>query len=417
MSEPRQGVFRALANSRNFRIWSAGAIVSNIGAWMQRIAQDWLVLTELTHHDAAAVGLVTALQFLPPLLLFPWTGHAADHLDRRKLLILTQSALGLLALGLGLLTVTGAVRLWHVYVFALLLGCATAFDAPARQTFVGDMVGEGDLANAVAINATSFNASRLVGPAISGLLIAAVGSGTVFLINAASFLAVLVSLMAMRTADLHPAPRPPAEGGRLAAGLRYVAARSDLKALFVMLFLFGSFCLNFTVVISAMSVKTFHLDADGFGLLTSALAVGTVTGAVLAARRERPTLALIAGGLGMFAVANAVAAIAPGEIWFGLILIPVGIAAQTVTTSTVALLQISTDRVMRGRVMALALTLSLGGQPIGSPLSGWIANTAGPRWAMAFSAFVGLVAAGIGLRYILRNRQGLVTEPEESAAG
>src|SRR3984957_12404003 len=181
-----KGTFRSL-NSFNYRVWAGGAIVSNIGTWMQRTAQDWLVLTQLTRHNATAVGVVMALQFGPHLLLLPFTGFAADHLDRRKLLIATQAALGGLALGLGVLTVTGWVQLWHVYVFAFLLGCVTAFDAPARHTFVSELVGEADLSNAVALNSTSFNAARMIGPAVAGLLITAVGSGWVFLLNAVSF--------------------------------------------------------------------------------------------------------------------------------------------------------------------------------------------------------------------------------------
>jgi len=214
MRRRERGVFRALRN-RNFRIWSAGALVSNLGAWVQRIAQDWLVLTQLTHHDARAVGVVTALQFAPQVLLVAWTGSAADRLDRRRLLMVTQTLMGALALGLGLLTLAGVVRAWHVYVFAFLLGCVAAFDAPARQTFVADMVGEDDLSNAVALNSTSFNASRLIGPAISGLVIAAVGSGWTFLINAGSFVAVLASLLLMRPAALHPRDRTGRKHGGL----------------------------------------------------------------------------------------------------------------------------------------------------------------------------------------------------------
>src|SRR5580704_6039366 len=199
---PIKGTFRSL-NGRNYRIWAGGAIVSNVGTWMQRIGQDWLVLTQLTHHNATAVGIVMALQFGPHLLLLPLTGFAADHLDRRKLLIATQAGLGALALGLGILTVTGLVQLWEVYVFAFLQGCVTAFDAPARQTFVSELVGEADLPNAVSLNSTSFNAARMIGPAIAGILIARVGTGWLFLINAASFGAVLCSLYFLRTSELH----------------------------------------------------------------------------------------------------------------------------------------------------------------------------------------------------------------------
>jgi MFS family permease len=197
-----KGTFRSL-ESFNYRVWAAGALVSNVGTWMQRIAQDWLVLTQLTHQNATAVGVVMALQLGPQVLFLPFTGFAADHFDRRKLLIATQSAMGALALGLGILIVAGLVQLWQVYVFAFLLGSVTAFDVPARQTFVSDLVGEEHLSNAVALNSTSFNAARMIGPAIAGFLIAMVGSGWVFLINAASFVAVLGSLALLRVGELH----------------------------------------------------------------------------------------------------------------------------------------------------------------------------------------------------------------------
>src|SRR3984885_3917676 len=208
---------------------AGGALVSNGGTWMQRIAQDWLVLTQLTRHNATAVGVVMALQFGPQVLLLPLTGFAADHLDRRKLLFATHAAMGALALGLGILTIAGRVQLWHVYVFAFLLGCVTAFDAPARQTFVSDLVVEADVSNAVALNSTSFNAARMMGPAIAGVLIATVGSGGVFLINAASFAAVLGSLSLLRLEELHPGSRAPRTRGSLGEGFRYVWKRPDLK--------------------------------------------------------------------------------------------------------------------------------------------------------------------------------------------
>ena len=403
-------MFRAL-RSYNFRVWSAGALVSNVGAWMQRIAQDWLVLTGLTHHDAAAVGLVVALQFLPQLLLLPWTGWAADHLDRRRLLFATQTAMGALALGLGLLTVSGVVRIWHVDVFAFLLGCAAAFDAPARQTFVAEMVGEEDLSNAVALNSTSFNASRLVGPALAGLLIAAVGTGGVFLLNAASFLAVLVSLALMRTGALHRRDRPVRKPGALVDGFRYVRGRGDLQVLLLMLFVFGAFGLNFAIFISTMAASVFHAGADGFGLLTSAMAFGSVSGALLAARRERPNLPLIIAGALVFGCAYALAAMAPSLPLFALALAVVGAASQTVTTTTTSLVQISTEPAMRGRVMALLLAIALGGLPLGAPVVGWVANAFGPRWSLALGAAAGLATAAIGAGYVTRHRQ--VEEPIE----
>ena len=208
--------FRSL-RTYNYRLWAGGALVSNIGTWMQRTAQDWLVLTQLTDHNATAVGIVMALQFGPQVLLLPLTGFAADHFDRRKLLLATQGAMGVLALSLGLLTVSGLVQLWQVYIFAFLLGCVAAFDAPARQTFVSDLVNESELANAVALNSTSFNAARMIGPAVAGMLIAVVGTGWVFLINAVSYIAVIASLRLLRVHDLVPSPpgaRAPGGQGR-----------------------------------------------------------------------------------------------------------------------------------------------------------------------------------------------------------
>lgn len=397
--QPTTGLFRSL-RTYNFRLWSAGALVSNIGTWMQRIAQDWLVLTELTHHDAAAVGFVTALQFAPQLLLLAWTGSAADRCNRRKLLLVTQATMGLLAAGLGLLTISGVVRVWHVYIFAFLLGCAAAFDAPARQTFVSEMVGERDLSNAVALNSANFNSSRLIGPAVAGLVIAEVGSGWAFLVNAASYIAVIASLLAMRTYALHRNDRATGGESRLGDGLRYVRSRPDLRTLLIMVGLFGALGLNFPVFISSMAVSVFHLNARGFGLLTSAMAVGSVTGALLAARRERPRLPLIVVSAGLFGTAYIFAALMPGPIFFGFMLTLVGVFSQTVTTSSMSLAQISTDQAMRGRVMALAMTLVLGGQPIGAPLVGWIANSFGPRWALVAGAVGGFAAMAVGVAYL-----------------
>lgn len=398
-----RGTFRSLA-ARNYRIWAAGALVSNVGTWMQRTAQDWLVLTELTRHNATAVGIVMSLQFGPQLLLLPLTGFAADHLDRRRLLFATQAAMGVLALGLGLLTVTGAVRLWQVYLFALLLGIVAAFDAPARQAFVSELAGEGDLPNAVALNSASFNAARLVGPAVAGLLIGAVGTGWVFLINAASYLAVLYSLARLRAAELHPRHAATSRGFRVADGIQYVWRRADLKALLLMLFLLGTFGLNFPIFISTMSVSTFHIDARHYGVLTSMMAIGSVTGALLAARRPRPTMTLLVGAAAAFGVGCGLAAVMPDYRLFGVALVAVGIAAQTFTASTNGLVQLSTEPAMRGRVMAIHLAMLLGGTPVGAPIVGWVADTLGPRWALGVGALAGLATAWVGLRYLVAYR-------------
>jgi MFS family permease len=394
---PAPGTFRSLRGF-NYRTWAVGALVSNVGTWMQRTAQDWLVLAQLTPHNATAVGVVMALQFGPQVLLLPLTGWAADHLDRRRLLFATQAGMGALALGLGLLTVTGVVRLWQVDVFAFLLGCVSAFDAPARQTFVAELVHEADLSNAVALNSTSFNAARLLGPAAAGVLIAAVGTGWVFLVNAASFGAVLAALAALRVRELHLrhlARRPP---GSLLEGFRYVWRRPALRSAMLMLFLVGTFGLNFPIFISTMAVTVFHRGASQYGILTSTMAVGSVTGALLSARRARPRLALLPVGAALFGLGLGAAALMPSFALFGLCLAVVGVSAQTFTTTANGAVQLATDHTMRGRVMAIFMAIALGGTPIGAPIVGWVADRFGPRWALSVGAFAGLLAALVGLR-------------------
>jgi MFS family permease len=399
--------FRSL-RGYNYRVWAAGALVSNIGTWMQRTAQDWLVLTELTDKNATAVGIVMSLQFGPSLLLLPLTGYVADRYDRRKVLLATQSAQGLLALGLGLLTLAGTVQLWHVYLFALLLGCVTAFDAPARQTFVSELVGEEDLTNAVALNSTSFNAARMVGPAVAGVLIASAGTGWVFVINALSYLAVLLSLTMLRVAQLHRRGKAPRAEGGLLAGLRYVWSRPDLKAVLFMLFLLGTFGLNFPIFISTMAVGPFQAGASHYGGLTSAMAVGSVAGALFTASRAQPHIARLINSSLVFGIGCALAAITPSYGLFGFVLVFIGISAQTFTTSINTVVQLSTEPAMRGRVMAILLAILMGATPLGAPAVGWVADTFGPRWALGVGAAAGIASAIVGLIYRHRTRAARV---------
>ncbi|QAT87045.1 macrolide efflux protein A [Corallococcus coralloides] len=393
-----KGTFHSL-RGYNYRTWAAGALVSNVGTWMQRTAQDWIVLTQLTHNNATAVGVVMALQFAPPLLFLPLTGFAADHFDRRKLLFATQAALGALALGLGLLTLSGHIRLWHVNVFAFLLGCVTAFDAPARQTFVSELVGEEDLANAVALNSTSFHAARMLGPAIAGVLISTVGSGWMFVLNAASFGAVLCSLSLLRVHELHVRDRALRTRWSLLEGFVYVWKRPDLVAVLTMFFLIGTFGLNFPIFISTMSVRVFGQGASGYGLLTSIMAIGSVTGALLSARRAQPRIGLLVTGAAVFGAGLTLAALMPAYALFGVMLVVIGVSAQTFTTTANSLVQLSTEPSMRGRVLAILLAIALGGTPLGAPIVGWVADTFGPRQALGVGAAAGFVAALIGLRY------------------
>ncbi|WP_306715482.1 MFS transporter [Burkholderia dolosa] len=405
MSVSDSGVFRSL-RSFNYRVWAAGALVSNVGTWIQRTAQDWLVLTQLTHHDASAVGIVMSLQFGPQLLLLPWTGYAADRFNQRRLLMATQALMGGLALVLGVLTVTGIVRLWHVYVFAFLFGCASAFDAPVRQTFVAELVGDRELANAVALNSTSFNAARMIGPAAAGFIIASVGTGWAFLINGISFVAVLASLSLLRVDELRENVRAGRATRGLLEGFRYVWHRADLKAALVMLFLIGTFGLNFPLFISTMAAGVFHVDARGFGILSSMMAVGTISGALLAARRDRPLFRHLWAGAATFGVGCTLGAIAPGYWPFAAALVLTGIAAMTFTNSTNALMQLSTEPPMRGRVMALRLAVAVGGTPLGAPVAGWVANHLGPRWALGVGAASGFAAALVALYFRKRVQAG-----------
>ena len=395
--------FRSLA-SYNYRVWAGGALVSNVGTWMQRTAQDWLVLTELTNNSATAVGIVMSLQFGPSLLLLPLTGYVADRYDRRKVLLATQCAMGLLALGLGLLTLSGVARLWQVYLFAFLLGCVSAFDAPARQTFVSELVGEQYLTNAVALNSTSFNAARMIGPAVAGLLIASIGTGWVFLINALSYLAVLGSLAMLRVAELHRRGRAPRADGGLLAGLRYVWDRPDLKTVLFMLFLLGTFGLNFPIFISTMAVGAYHAGAGHYGVLSSAMAVGSVAGALFTASRAQPHIARLVNSSALFGLGCALAALMPSYQTFGAVLVLVGISAQTFTTSTNSVVQLSTEPAMRGRVMAILLAILMGATPLGAPAVGWVADTFGPRWALGVGAAAGIASAIVGLLYRRRAR-------------
>jgi MFS family permease len=396
-------VFRSLSNY-NFRIWSAGALVSNIGTWMQRTAQDWVVLTHLTHHDAAAVGIVMALQFGPQLLMLPLSGLIADRFDQRTVLKFTQGTMGALALALGILTVTDLVQLWEVYLFALLLGCTQAVDSPVRLTFVSQLVGRANLSNAVGLNSTSFNLARTVGPAVAGVMIGAIGSGWVFLANFVSFGAVLTSLFLIRKSDLVPVARAKASRAALSGGFRYLRTRPDIILVLVVMFIFGTFGVNFPIFISTMATVVYHSGATGFGVLSSIIAIGSVLGALLTARRERPRLRYVFVATAVFGAICAVSALAPGYWWFAASIVIMGFAAQTVTTTANSYVQLSTPAEVRGRVMAIYMAVFAGGTPIGAPIVGWVANEFGPRVALGVGSLAGVVCAAIILAWFMKYR-------------
>jgi len=376
----------------NYRLYAAGGLISNSGTWMGRVAQDWLVLTELTDHSASALGISTGLQFAPFLLLAPWSGMIADRFPKRRILLSTQSILLATALLLGALTVTGAVQLWHVYLLALVQGLAQAVDNPARQAFVSEMVGPGLLANAVALNSASFHAGRMIGPGFSGLLIAAYGTGVAMLANAASFPLLIIALVVMRADELQPAPL--ARGrGQIREGLAYVRNRPDLQIIMMLVFVLGTFGLNFQLTTALMATRAFGKGPTEFGLLGSVMAIGSLSAALLSARRAQPRLRVLLVALAGFTVASGLAALAPTYAWFAVALVPCGLAALTAMTTANALVQLSVDPSVRGRVMALYMAIFMGGTPIGAPLIGWLGDWAGPRWTIG----VGTVAVGLSV--------------------
>lgn len=404
MASAFKATFRSL-RFFNYRLWAIGALVSNIGTWMQRTAQDWLVLTELTQHNATAVGIVMSLQFGPHALLLPFSGYIADQFDRRKVLIITQSLLALLPLLLGILTLTGHIELWHVYIFAFILGCTTAIDAPVRQTFVTELVSDKDLSNAVALNSTSFNSARMIGPSLAALLIAGIGTGWVFIVNALSFIGVIFSLFHFKLDELHPSTRSAKGPGAFLKGFQYSWNLPDLRTIFFMLFMIGTFALNFPIFISTMAVKVFDVGVGHFGLLTTLMAVGSVAGALFSARSEGPNMRSLVVGCTVLTIGFAVAAISPNYWLFGATLILIGISVQTFNTSSNSLLQLTTEPSMRGRVISIRMAIAMGCTPIGAPIVGWIADHYGPRWSLALGALSSAMAALIGGYYFYRQKQ------------
>jgi MFS family permease len=400
----------------NFRLFFIGAFVSNIGTWMQRTAQDWIVLTKLTNHDAAAVGITLALQFGPVLLMMPIAGLIADRVNRRRMLFFTQIAMGVLGLGLGLLVVTNSAALWEVYAFAFALGTVSAIDMPVRQTFVSEIVSEKQIPNAVALNSASFNGARLIGPGVAGVLIAVIGSGWVFLINAASFGATIIALALMHVHELRASSRPPRKRGQIREGWRYVGSRPDIVIVLVMMSLVGTFGVNFPIFTSTMALA-FHQGANGYGLLSSVMAIGSVFGSLMAARREKPRVVVIGLASLGFGLSMLASAIMPTYWSFAAVLIVVGLSALTMMTSANAYVQTTTAPNMRGRVMALYMAIFAGTTPLGAPLIGWVANVAGPRWAIVIGAASGFAAAAVALAWMIVTNRLRLHRDEDARFG
>lgn len=388
--------FRSLSNS-NYRRYALGGVVSNIGTWMQRIAQDWLVLL-LSGGSGAAIGIATGLQFLPFLLLMPFAGLVADRVPKQQLLQLTNALMAVPALVLGGLAITGLAEVWHVYVLALLLGIGAAFDAPARQAFVSELVARDELTNAVGLNSASFNAARLVGPALAGLLIAALGGGAtatgwVILFNGLSFVAPICMLRRLDASRIAQAP-PLARGpGAIREGIGYVRSRPDLLLVMAVVFFVGAFGLNFQLTSALMATEEFGVGPREYGLLGSFLAVGSLSGALLAARRTEVGHRLVVGAALAFGALLVVAGFAPSYLAFALLSPLLGLTALTMMTAANAFVQLHTEAAVRGRVMALYLMILMGGTPLGAPLVGWFGELWGARSTLWIGGGVSIVGA------------------------
>ena len=382
---------------RNFRILYPANALSNIGTWTQRVAQDWLVL-ELTNNDAASLGLVTAIQFLPAMLLSLYGGLLADRFSKRKLLLLTNFGAGLSSVVLGILVVTHSVQLWHVFALALLLGIFTAIDSPIRVSFTSELVGKDDLANAVSLNSANFNVGRLVGPALSGYLIYYFGTGPSFLINTATYAVMVATLLVIRDKDLHITAKPQ-RANKLAEAFLYVRGRRDLMLVMLTVFFTTTFGLNFQIFIALMATKEFGMGPDQFGALGSILAVGSLSGALIAARLEKHrTTKNILRGATLFGVLVMASAYLPSAVMYAVMLPIMGATVLLTLISANTYVQSNTDSALRGRVMGIYLMIFMGGTPIGSPLIGFLASAFGIRATIMFCGVVVLLAA-----LILRN--------------
>jgi len=388
---------------RNFRLFAAGQVVSNTGTWMQRVAQDWLVL-ELTHGSGTAVGIATGLQFLPLLLFSLWGGMIADRYPKRRVLMVTQAAMGALALLLGVLTVTGVVQPWHIYLLAFGLGLATMVDNPTRQSFAIEMVGREDLQNAIALNSAVFNLARITGPALAGIVISLIGTPAAFFLNATSYLTVIVSLHLMRPSELRPAERVARAKGQLREGLAYVRSRPDLLMTMVLVFFIATFGMNFQVTTALMSRVVFHTGAGRFGIASAVFAIGALIGALVAARRSRTGMRLMITAALAFGLLEAATGLMPYYWAFLVLLVPTGLAVISFTTLANSSVQLSVPADMRGRVMGIYMLVFLGGAPLGSPLTGWVAELFGTRIAILAGAVISVAATGAVAALVARRR-------------
>ncbi|MFI7090079.1 MFS transporter [Streptomyces lydicus] len=379
--------------SRNLRRYLIGQLVSNTGTWMQRAAQDLLAL-HLTGNSGSAVGVLTALQFLPQTLFGLTGGVIADRFPKRRLLLITQTAMGLQSLLLGFLTVTEMITLPSLCALAVALGAATALDQPARNAFISELVERDRVPPAVSLNSAQFNIARILGPALAGLAVAAVGAGPVFLLNTASYLAVLYGLATIRAEELHTPRAPRPRDSRLADAFRHIAATPELLLPMVLIGFVGTFGLNFQVTIALVAVTVFHTGSAAYGYLSAAYAVGSLIGALRgAARQQPPTAGRLITSTVVFGLLEATVGLMPGYVTFLALLIPTGLAAVTVTITANALTQLGADPHLRGRVMSVYFLVLLGGTPLGAPLVGLVSDTLGARYSLILGGLISATAA------------------------
>jgi MFS family permease len=396
------GTFTSL-RIRNFRLYITGMVISYTGTWMLRIAQGFLVL-DLTDNSPIALGVTTALMYLPLVLVGSWSGVLADRYPKRTLLIGTASLMGVLALVLGVLDISGHAVLWQVYVLVFLYGVVSAIDQPTRLSFVVEMVGPDSLANAVGLNSAQANATRLVGPALAGILIYALGTGPVILIYCFSILGVIGALLLMHPEDLYEVPRVERAKGQFREGVRYILASRDMRTVFLTVVILGSLAMTQETVLPLMATHVFDGGSRLYGLLAVTLAIGSFAGALLAARRGRPSVTFFSTFAFLYGTVTVLTAFMPSALAMALALPFMGILQITCITAANANVQLSVAQHLRGRVMALYMTCLLGGAPLGALLAGWIAEVSSPRVAMFVSGVLAAVAAGLGRLVYVRSR-------------
>jgi MFS family permease len=409
-------MFRSLRNA-NYRLYASGAAVSNIGTWVQRIAQDWLVL-QLSGNSGTVLGITTGLQFLPFLLFAPLGGILADRFSKRRVLQVTLGAAGLTAAALAVLDLSNTAQVWHVYVLAFLLGTADALGNPSKQSFVVEMVGKKDLPNAVALNSASFNGARIIGPAVAGLLIVLIGTGWVIMINAVSYVATIWVLAKMRTDQLQPSDPVPRKKGMTREGLRYLRGRPDLVLLLWVVFFVGCFGLNFQLTSALMATEVFGKGAGEFGILATFMAFGSLGGALLAARRGRPRLRTIVIGAAVFGLVEVAAGLMPTYATYALVLPAMGLASMTMITAANTMMQMSVVPEMRGRTMAVYGMVFIGSTPLGSPIIGWIGDAIGPRWTLIIGGGVSVLGTVVAAYFLgIRKRISIPAQIRAQVSG